>query len=288
MNQYRFAFLLAIVFSVCFPMTLAAQEGQASSARIVLDDASESDEADEVQAVEEDSNELSEGEVNAEDVQISEVDTEQASADEWDADETPIVKGHGFQLGMTFAGVPGYVLDGWFDYHGNVWDGTANMGFSLDYFLRFSAPCEMRFSLSWLNAGTGDAYWLRSNRSDSPWLADYVENGISFVNIEVAAYHMIPIIDEIAFYYGGGLWGGVRLGDAYSYDIRSECGRGGGDLNACPHDPGRVKVMGLPQVMGFVMVTLGFKFTVWDIMTIRAEGGFKGYFYGQLGLGVEF
>ncbi len=200
-----------------------------------------------------------------------------------------VVKGHGFQLAMSFVGVPGYILDNWFSEHGNVWqNGAVNMGFSLDYFLRFNAPCEMRFGLSWVNARTGDAYWLDKNYSDKPRLADYVVNNFSIVSLEVTAYHIIPIIEQIAFYYGGGLWGGIILDDAKSYAIRSRCAESVDDISQCPHEPGSIPLTQMPKGFGFVVVTLGFKFTLWNMMTIRAEGGFKGYFYGQLGLGVEF
>lgn len=218
-------------------------------------------------------------------------DADEFSAD--DKNEQPqsesVVKGHGLQLAMSFVGVPGYVLDHWFSEHGNVWDGDAvNMGFALDYFLRFKAPCEMRFSLSWVNAATGDAYWLDKNYSDRPHLADWIENNHSIVSLEIAAYHVVPIIDEIAFYYGGGFWGGVVLEGSKSYAVRSGCAQNADDLTTCPHEPGSVPMTQVPPVFGFVMATIGFKFTVLDVMTIRAEGGFKGYFYGQVGVGVEF
>lgn len=199
------------------------------------------------------------------------------------------VKGHGFQLAMTFAGIPSGILDAWFSKHGDAWDGVANMGVSLDYFLRFTAPCEMRFSLSWISARTGNAYWLDKDHADNPILADYIVNHIGLVNLEIAAYHIIPIIDEIAFYYGGGIWGGAVVGDAKSYAIRAKCAENtNGNINACPHEPGSTPVTGIPPVFGFVMATVGFKFTLLDIMTIRAEGGFKGYFYGQLAVGAQF
>lgn len=199
-----------------------------------------------------------------------------------------VIAGHGFQVAMSFNGIPNGIIDHWFAYHGKTWDDVANMGFSLDYFLRFNVPCEMRFSLSWFSARTGSAYWLEKDHADSPILADYVVNNLSFVNLEIAAYHVVDIVDAVAFYYGGGFWGGVLLGDAKSYAIRSSCAESGGDINQCPHEPGSVPVSGLPPVMGFVMVSLGFKFTFLDIMTARLEAGFKGYFYGQLGLGVQF
>ena len=203
-------------------------------------------------------------------------------------DENSPILGHGMQLGMSFLGVPGSLLDNWFSEHGNTWDGSVNMGFSLDYFLRFKRPCELRFTLSWVNARTGDAYWLDKDNSDRPQLADYITHDYSVVAVEVAAYHVIPIIDEIAFYYGGGAWFGATLGSANSYAIRSSCANSAEDISTCAHEPGSVSVDGIPPVFGFVVATVGFKFTLFDMMTIRAEGGFKGYLYGQLGVGVEF
>ena len=204
------------------------------------------------------------------------------------ADENSRVKGHGLQLAVNFLGMPDGVFDIWFSHHGSSWDGVVNMGFNLDYFLRFKAPCEMRFSLGWNNARTGSAYWLDKRYDDRPHLADYIVNKFHVLSLEVAAYHVISIIDEIAFYYGGGGWGGIGMGDARGYAIRSACAEGMGVSNKCPHEPGSVKLTQMPDFFGFVTVTLGFKFTLWDVMTIRAEGGFKGYLYGQLGLGVEF
>ena len=106
-----------------------------------------------------------------------------------------------------------------------MWDGTANMGFSLDYILRFTAPCEMRFSLSWINAKTGDDFWLTNDHKEQLHLADFIRQDYSIVAIEVAAYHIIPIVQnasaltELDFYYGGGLWGGIILGGAEKYAI---------------------------------------------------------------------
>lgn len=200
--------------------------------------------------------------------------------------EENVVKGHGFQLGMSFVGVPDALLDLGFEEHGSFWDDAVNMGVSLDYFLRFARPCEMRFSLSWINAKTGDGYWLAKENADRPELADYLVNRHHIVSLEVAAYHVVSIIDEIAFYYGGGGWFGVVLGDAQKYAVRTTCAREG--LSTCPHELASAPLDEIPDVFGFVIVTLGFKFTLWDRMTIRAEGGYKGYFYGQIGLGVEF
>ena len=216
-----------------------------------------------------------------------------APADD-DSDSEKIVKGHGLQLGLTFLGVPDSIIDHWFAYHGSMWDGTANMGFSLDYILRFTAPCEMRFSLSWVNGKTGDAYWLTTDHKEQRHLADFIVQDYSIVALEVAAYHIIPIVQnasaltELDFYYGGGLWGGVILGGAQKYAIRSSCAYSAGDLSECPHEPTSSDFIEMPWGFGFVTVTLGFKFKLVDILTIRAEGGFKGYFFGQLGMGVEF
>ncbi|MBO4350174.1 MAG: hypothetical protein J6A01_04395 [Proteobacteria bacterium] len=204
------------------------------------------------------------------------------------ADENSLVKGHGLQMGVNFLGMPDGAFDIWFSHHGSTWDGVVNMGFNLDYFLRFKAPCEMRFSLAWNNARTGSAYWLDKRYDDRPHLADYIVNKYHVLSIEVAAYHVISIIDEIAFYYGGGGWGGLVMGEARGHAIRSACAESEGVSENCPHEPGSVKLTQMPKFFGFAMVTLGFKFTLWEIMTIRAEGGFKGYLYGQLGLGVEF
>ena len=204
-------------------------------------------------------------------------------------DENSLVKGHGFQLGLTFLGIPGYILDNWFSEHGNVWEnGAVNMGYSLDYVLRFKRPCELRFSLSWVNGQTGDDYWLDQNYADRPQLADYVVQNYSVVGIEVAAFHVVPIVDQFAFYYGGGGWFGAVVGNAKTYAISSKCATTSDDISGCRHEPGSVPLTQMPPVMGFAIVTLGFKYTIAELITLRAEGGFKGYFYGQLGIGVEF
>ena len=215
-----------------------------------------------------------------------------AQADE--AEKDSVIKGHGLQLGMTFLGMPDSFIDHWFYYHGSTWEDATNMGFSLDYSLRFKRPCEMRFSLSWINAKTGDAYWLQQDQKYQTQLADYVRQNYSIVALEVAAYHIIPIVQDVSvlteldFYYGGGLWGGVILGSAEKYPIRATCAHESSDITQCPHEPTGSPFLEMPGGIGFVTVTLGFKFTLAEILTIRAEGGFKGYFYGQLGMGVEF
>ena len=222
------------------------------------------------------------------------VDSSVVVTDPDDNDEDKIVKGHGLQLGMTFLGVPDSIIDNWFQYHGSTWDNATNMGFSLDYTLRFVRPCEMRFSLSWVNAKTGDAYWLNADHKNQLQLADYIRQDYSIIALEVAAFHIIPIVQnasaltELDFYYGGGIWGGVVLDSARRYAIRSSCARESSDITSCPHEPTSSEFLEMPGGFGFVTVALGFKFTLVDILTIRAEGGFKGYFFGQLGLGVEF
>ena len=202
-----------------------------------------------------------------------------------------VILGHGLQLGMSFIGIPGSIFGAWFDKYGKMWDGVANMGFSLDYTMRFKFPMELRLSLSWANLRTGNGYWLKSENAEYPELADYIVSSLSTVAIEAAVYHMIPIIDNISFYYGGGLWGGVVMGDLNAYAIDHECAvysNSFGDIDQCSHSPSSHSVKGVPPVLGSLIVTLGFKFTVFDRMTIRTEGGFKGYFYGQLGVGIEF
>ena len=225
---------------------------------------------------------------SAPDADAAPSDDKDAKASDDAGSSDDVVKGHGFQLAMTFLGIPDGALDSWFYKHGSTWENSVNMGMSFDYFLRFTAPCELRFSLSWVNLRTGDDYWLPEDYKDRPTLADYVVNDHHAVAIEVAAYHVVQIIDEVAFYYGGGGWAGFILGDSRSYAIRSTCARQTDDLGTCPHEPGAVPVTGIPDFFGFVVVSLGFKFTLLDIMTIRAEGGFKGYLYGQLGVGIEF
>ena len=207
------------------------------------------------------------------------------------SDKESVIRGHGLQLGMSLVGIPGYIFGSWFDKHGNMWDGVANMGFSLDYTMRFTFPMELRLSLSWTSLRTGGAYWLKESNADSPELADYIVNTLSTVAIEAAVYHMIPIVDNISFYYGGGLWGGVVLGDLQAYAVDSDCAdylHSFGDIDQCGHASFGHAIQGVPPVLGSLIVTLGFKFVVLEKMTIRAEGGFKGYFYGQVGLGVEF
>ncbi|MCL2326441.1 MAG: hypothetical protein FWC40_08125 [Proteobacteria bacterium] len=205
------------------------------------------------------------------------------------ADESQsVVKGHGMQLGMTFLGVPSWAFGIWFAEHGNTWSDTVNMGVSLDYFLRFNFPMELRVGLSWVNTRTGSAFWLRDSHADAPHLADYWVNRHSIIALEAAVYHVVEIADFVDFYYGGGLWGGVILGTSKAYAIRASCAESAANIQTCPHEPGAVSIEGIPPVFGFVMATLGFKFSLLDVMTIRAEGGFKGYFYGQVAVGVEF
>ncbi|MBQ9396311.1 MAG: hypothetical protein IJU23_12470 [Proteobacteria bacterium] len=267
--------VLALAALFFLPSLALADDAESASSPILLTD------DDEAEAQDADSDTVAADEAN-----------DEANEADKKADKTPSespVKGHGLQLSMSFLGIPGYIFDHWFSEHGNVWQGDAvNMGFSLDYFLRFKAPCEMRFSLSWANAATGDAYWLDERYSNKPQLADWIENNHSIISLEIAAYHIVSITDQIAFYYGGGIWGGLILDGSKSYAIRESCAKLTDDISTCPHEPGSVPLTQVPAGFGFVMVTLGFKFTVLDIMTIRAEGGFKGYFYGQVGVGVEF
>ena len=269
-----------LTFTLAVPAVSFAQDDQGND-RISLDPLSLDDATNaQASAIEEDADE---------DAIDEDADDEELASENASSDNDSVVKGQGFQLAMSFIGIPGYILDNWFSEHGNVWqNGAVNMGFSFDYFLRFNAPCEMRFALSWVNGKTGDAYWLDKNYADRPHLADYVVNDFSVIALEVTAYHVISIIDEVAFYYGGGFWGGVVLGDAKAYAIRSSCADISDDYSQCPHEPGSTPLTQMPKGFGFVIATLGFKFTLWDMMTIRAEGGFKGYFYGQVGLGVEF
>jgi hypothetical protein len=283
----RFGSLILVFVTLLFAAFVAVPNDAAAqdASRISLDDEAEAEDGD-IDIEEEDSAAQA---ADDDDWSYDSGNNSSSSEEPVASSGNEIVKGHGLQLAMSFVGVPGSIIDHWFKKHGNVWEGGAiNMGFSLDYTLRFQAPCEMRFSLSWLNARTGSAYWLDKSYADRPHLADYIVNNYSIISLEVAAYHVISIIDEIAFYYGGGIWGGLVLDDAKGYAIRASCAETADDISSCPHEAGSVPLTQMPPGFGFVMVTLGFKFTLFDVMTIRAEGGFKGYFYGQLGLGVEF
>lgn len=307
MIQYRIAILFACFLFLVHANLAVAQENATKNenTRVLIEDDEDDvsdDEAADVDGEEEDAEAdtaASEADTAASetDTAASETDTT-ASADAATADlagtaaeeekAQSVVAGHGMQLAMSFNGVPNAMIDHWFSNHGEMWDGVASMGFALDYFLRFRVPCELRISLSWVNARTGDAYWLDKDYADRPELADYVRNGLSMVNLEVAAYHMIDMAEWATFYYGGGIWGGVVLGNVESYAIRESCASDNDDWTSCPHVPGSVPVTGIPPVFGFVMVSLGVKFQFLEVMTARVEAGYKGYFYGQLGLGVEF
>ncbi len=210
-----------------------------------------------------------------------------------DHDNDSPIKGHGMGMSLSFVGVPSSLISHWFDKHGDTWDGVANMGFGLDYTMRFVFPMELRLSLSWTSARTGDAYWLI--HEDEPTLADYIENNLSIVAIEAAVYHIVSIADHVSvfdhidFYYGGGLWGGVLLGEARAHNINGVCASDQADIESCNYSPGYHVVDELPPIFGFVEATVGFKFSFLDDkLTVRAEGGFKGYLYGQLGIGVQF
>ena len=221
-------------------------------------------------------------------ISLNDDDPLQPASDETLESLQPTIKGHGLELAMSLVGVPGYSYGIWFTEHGYNMDGVANMGFALDYTIRFRFPMELRLGLSWTYIGTGDAYWLSEDNKNYPELADYIENTLSFIAIEAAVYHMVPITEQIAFYYGGGLWGGVVLGSVDAYAIDSTCSLNADNLSDCGHSPISSRIDTVPPVLGSLIVTLGFKFTVFEKMTIRTEGGFKGYFYGQVGVGVEF
>ncbi len=222
-------------------------------------------------------------------ISLNDNDPLQPASDETVDSLEPVIKGHGVELAMSFLGIPGGVYGKWFVEHGYNWDnGAVNMGFSLNYTMRFRFPMELRLGLTWANLSTGDAYWLNEKRENNPELADYIKNSLSTVAIEAAVYHVIPIIDEVAFYYGGGLWGGVVLGELKAYAIDSNCAQNNSDFTSCRYAPTSNKIGGVPPVIGSLIATIGFKFTLFERMTIRAEGGFKGYLYGQVGVGVEF
>lgn len=293
MIQYRIAFLFACFLFLVHANLAVAQENATKNenTRILIED--DDDDVSDDEAADVGGEEEAETDTAASTDMTASADEVAATADlvETAAEEEKpqsVVAGHGMQLAMSFNGVPNAMIDHWFANHGEMWDGVAGMGFALDYFLRFRVPCELRISLSWLNARTGDAYWLDKDHADRPELADYVRNGLSMINLEVAAYHMIDMAKWAAFYYGGGIWGGVMLGEVESCAIRESCALGNDDWTSCPHVPGSVPVTGIPPVFGFVMVSLGVKFQFLEVMTARVEAGYKGYFYGQLGLGVEF
>lgn len=309
MKRFNFLLILVLSFAITLPAAVLAQESETTTAvissndeppttdaaaerktRINLGGDEESDYADDYEAAEADDlehgNTRHDGQGGNDDV-----NAESSSSPSEDSENKRKLL-HNLQLSMSFVDVPSFIIGAWFSKHGNMWDGRANLGVGLDYFLRFVDLLELRIGLNWSDLQTKPAYWLTNKNKDEYQLADYIKQDLSVLALEVAVYGYVDIIPEISFYYGGGLWGGVLLGEANAYNIRTSCAdeikQNGGNLQSCPHEPGSAPILGLPPVIGFVMATIGFKFTVWETLTLRAEGGFKGYFYGQIGIGAQF
>ena len=196
---------------------------------------------------------------------------------------------HDFMVTGHFIDVPGFLIEPWFSLHDDMWKGQANMGISFDYVLRVVDLLEFRASIQWNDFSMQGGYWLQKDYTNN--LADWVEQDISSIGIDLEIFGYVQIVPQISFYYGGGVWGGALLGKATSYSINSTCANDyapGSPLDNCSHSPTGVPVKGLPPVFGFASVTVGFKFVPVEHFVIRTEGGFKGFFYGSLGMGIEF
>lgn len=198
---------------------------------------------------------------------------------------------HTIMWGGRIVGVPDGMIDPWFEKHGSHWEGQSNFSFGLDYTLRFVDVLDLNIGVYYTDLSMVPQYWLEvDSKVDS---ADYIKQTLQTVSLEVNVFGIYDFLPNqmLGIFYGGGLWGGAVFGEVAKANVDPECAQGVADgigsLEYCPYDRTFIPQDGLPPVLGFVNVAAGVRSVLSERFVLRAEAGFRGYFYGGLAMGFQ-
>lgn len=210
-----------------------------------------------------------------------------------------------FQLTLrTWAiGVPGFVLNGFFDAHEGHWrDGVYNFNHGLEFTTRIPDKYDVVVGVDWASLRTPDGYWLESG--DPIIDANWAENNLSLLTFDVGFqwFKNLNRQDTLQLYYGVGLGASVVLGEFRKYDlIAADCGQefvdnressrvalldNCFDANGDPTIIDDYQLEKIPPILPAISATLGLRTLVADSVSIGIEGGLKSlYFYGGIEIG---
>lgn len=184
--------------------------------------------------------------------------------------------------------LPSGILDAFFDQHANTWqDGNPNFAFGVDYTLRRVGSWEFNAGAYWTDLSMPDGYWVEKDKDLSA--ADFTRVGLSTIALEAEFFGFWDIIPELSWYYGGGIWAGVILGELEKANIDDRCpGIEAGDISGCSNDGFFEPEEGIPPFIGFVSVTTGLRLVLEERFVMKLEGGFNGLLFGGLSMGTQF
>jgi hypothetical protein len=200
---------------------------------------------------------------------------------------------------------PSFLLDAFFDMHGDNWDaGQTNWSFGGEFIIRRLSDFDLVFSLDWADLRTTDTWWLES---DDPIVdADWSENDLGLLTADVAIDWLLPIEEFWHLYYGVGLGVAFVAGDFLKQDVELQCLRDAGSsdpfndtdqafVRACGTEEGEEQVDpnqpieeedGVPPLIPALSLNFGTRFIIDEQWAIQTEIGFKNiYFYTGLELG---
>ncbi|MCA9564664.1 MAG: hypothetical protein KC561_14310, partial [Myxococcales bacterium] len=188
--------------------------------------------------------------------------------------------------------VPSFLLDAFFDMHGNTWDGRANLSYGAEFIIRRVEEFDLVFSLDWADLRTTDDWWKEDGEPVID--ADWGENSLSLITADVAIHWMTNLNHYWDLYYGVGLGVAFFLGDFLKTDVaqscfpasidefdetspsivRNNCETADGDPllepNAEPEEEDR-----LPPILPALSLTFGSRWVIEDHWVISLEMGFK-------------
>ncbi len=200
--------------------------------------------------------------------------------------------------------VPDFILGAWFDEHASHWDEGSNLAYGFDFVWRKVGDFEISTALEYADLSMPSAFWQESG--DQPSDAEFTEVDMQLLSLVFSAYWYWDVEEWFAPYVGGGIGGGVVLGDIVRYEPRqgSTCRGGlGGSTSFAPNscfndsggpDPSQIDVDNpdveedIPPVVPMVNLTGGLRFNMGEHGVAKLEVGFYDYFFAGASLGAQW
>lgn len=204
--------------------------------------------------------------------------------------------------------VPAFLLDAFFDMHANTWsEGQTNFAFGGEFIIRRLDEYDLVFSLDWTDLRTTDDWWKEEDKIVVD--ADWGENTLSLITVDVAINWMTVINEYWHLYYGLGLGVALVLGDFLKTDVDPACIVAAGfdpfDDKApsivrehCTDDDGNPRLEpgaeveeedSVPPLLPALSFTFGSRWIISENWVIQLELGLKtGYLYTGLEFGYTW
>lgn len=195
---------------------------------------------------------------------------------------------------FRMVGVPGFVLDWFYDEHKNNWsDGQTNFAYGGEFSWR-NQDLEVGFSVEYADLSMKDGFWRSSD--DPIEEADWTQFDFKFLSFVIATYWYWDIEPWFSPYVGGGIGPGFFLGEVLKYSPnnvsncrsdRDQCFDANGepqletDFNAAEEEE-------IPFVLPVLNVTGGMRFNIEENFVVKVEVGLHNYLFAGLNLGGQW